>query len=432
MITPLFGLTATERVLPSLALDWTTGLPQDGVDVSRAGIATYIDNNGVLQDASADTQRIDYSTGVAGLLVEESRTNSLVNNTGNGAIVGAPGTLPTNWTISPSGLTREVVAVGNENGVEYVDVKISGTTTATNPTISFQSYSLITAAQNEQWAFSSWLKIVAGTTANIFGIVFLAQERTSTGTLTANLLSAILPISTALTRMSHVFTMTNASTQRLQPLLRFNVASGVAVDITLRIGLPQVEKGAFVTSVVKTSTTAVTRNADVATITGTNFSDWWNAGLGGILVKSLQNTVSGIRPTVQFDDTTADNFIVLRGNTTNPELYIKATTDQAQIDAGTIFANTAYRLAGSWATNSVAASVNSGTSVLDGSAIIPTVTQMRIGSDGTNYLNGTIQAIDYYDQALFPSKLQLLSATTGRKSVMNSIMGSVIKPIIRG
>jgi len=30
MIASLFGLTATERVLPRLALDKTTGLPQDG------------------------------------------------------------------------------------------------------------------------------------------------------------------------------------------------------------------------------------------------------------------------------------------------------------------------------------------------------------------------------------------------------------------
>jgi hypothetical protein len=192
------------------------------------------------------------------------------------------------------------------------------------------------------------------------------------------------------------------------------------------------QDGLFSTSYIPTEATAVTRNADVATMTGTNFSDWFKAGSGSIVVKASQRSISGIRPIVQLDDTTSDNFIVLRGNAANPELYIKATTDQAQIDAGTIAANTAYRLAGSWATNSVAASVNSGAAVLDGSATIPTVTQMRIGSDGTNYLNGWIERIEYYDTPSFPSELQLLSATTGRKSVMNSVMGSIFKPIIRG
>jgi electron transfer flavoprotein alpha subunit len=42
------------------------------------------------------------------------------------------------------------------------------------------------------------------------------------------------------------------------------------------------------------------------------------------LVRALPGTVSGTRPLAQVDDTTADNIIALRGNTTNPELYIRA------------------------------------------------------------------------------------------------------------
>jgi hypothetical protein len=77
-------------------------------------------------------------------------------------------------------------------------------------------------------------------------------------------------------------------------------------------------------------------------------------------------------------------------------LYIKPTTDQAQIDAGTIAANTPYDLFGVWNTDDCAAKVNNGTKVFDTSATIPTVTQMRIGSDGTNYLNGTLASVSYY------------------------------------
>jgi hypothetical protein len=80
MITPSYGLTATERVLPKLVLDWTTGVTQAGVSVSRAGVATFVGSNGLIQSASADTQRIDYVSGVAGVLVEESRTNLLLNS----------------------------------------------------------------------------------------------------------------------------------------------------------------------------------------------------------------------------------------------------------------------------------------------------------------------------------------------------------------
>ena len=188
----------------------------------------------------------------------------------------------------------------------------------------------------------------------------------------------------------------------------------------------QIEAGALATSYIPTAGSAVTRNADVATITGTNFSDFWRATRGGVLVRARQNIVTGTRPWVQFDDGTADNIIALRGNTTNPELYIKATTDQAQIDAGTIAANTSYRLAGTWGTDSCAASINSGTPVLDGAATIPTVNQARLGSDGTNYLNGWLESIEYYDTPPTNADLQVLSSTAGYRSMIRSMINPVL------
>ena len=111
------------------------------------------------------------------------------------------------------------------------------------------------------------------------------------------------------------------------------------------------------------------------------------------------STVSGIRPLVQFDDGTANEIIALRGNTTNPELYIvDGGTPQAQLDAGTIAANTAYSLTGWWDTNDCKARKDAGSVVIDTTAAIPTVTQARLGSDGTNYLNGTLATIKYYDK----------------------------------
>jgi hypothetical protein len=101
---------------------------------------------------------------------------------------------------------------------------------------------------------------------------------------------------------------------------------------------------------------------------------------------------------VQFDDGTANEIIALRGNVADPELYIvDGGAPQAQLDAGTIAANTAYSLTGWWATDDCKARQDSGAVVTDTTATIPTVTQMRIGSDGTNYLNGTIATIGYYD-----------------------------------
>jgi|694.fasta_scaffold02484_24 hypothetical protein len=410
MITPSFGLTATERVLPRFTLDWTTGSPQSGVDVDRAGVATYVDLNGVLQDASADTQRINYSTGIAGLLVEEARTNGLPNNTMQGAVVGTPGTIPTNWSLIPQGLTQEIVAVDTVNGVQYIDIKLSGTTTATNPNILFVGTTTVAALIGQTWTSSFYLAVVGGSLTNITAVLHVISERSAVGTLVANKNGTNIGATGVLTRSSFSTTLTGVTTAFIYSAVRLSITSGVAVDVTLRIGLPQLEQGEFATSVIKTSTVAVTRNADVATITGTNFSDWYIAGAGGVVVRVLPSTVSGTRPALQFDDATADEVIALRGNTTNPELLIvNGGSPQAQIDAGTISANTAYNLGAAWNTDNCAAAVNGGAAVTDTSATIPTVTQALLGSDGTNYLNGNIQTLRYWPQRIINAEVQAFS-----------------------
>ena len=184
----------------------------------------------------------------------------------------------------------------------------------------------------------------------------------------------------------------------------------------------QLEVGSEPTSYIPTTTAAVTRNADVATITGTAFSGLWRSGPGSILVRALPSTVSGTRPWVQVDDATADNIIALRGNTTNPELYIRAGgSDQATIDAGTISA-AAYRLAGAWQAGSAAASLNSGLAVNGAPASIPAVTQMRLGSDGTNYLNGHLQAVEYWPVRLSNAGLQTASSSAGYGGILAPVM----------
>jgi len=198
-------------------------------------------------------------------------------------------------------------------------------------------------------------------------------------------------IATATTTASVFFSVNNTSSLNTLSFTGDGV-SGIA------LWGAQHETGPLATSYIPTVASAVTRNADVATITGTNFSDFWQASKGSVLVRARPDTVSGTRPWVQFDDGTANEIIALRGNTTNPELYIvDGGTPQAQIDAGTIAANTDYSLTGWWAINDCKARLDSGAVVTDTSATIPTVTQARLGSDGTNYLNGHLASVSYYD-----------------------------------
>jgi hypothetical protein len=172
----------------------------------------------------------------------------------------------------------------------------------------------------------------------------------------------------------------------------------------------QAEIGSFPTSYIPTAATTVTRNADVAVMTGTNFSNWYTATTGASVVWSIPETATGTRPLIQFDDATTLKIISLRGNIADPELYIVDTgVAQAQIDAGTIVANTAYKLSGAWNTNDCAAAKDGGTVGTDVVATIPTPTQLRIGSDGTNYACSWIQKIMYWPQRLINAEVQAFS-----------------------
>ena len=172
----------------------------------------------------------------------------------------------------------------------------------------------------------------------------------------------------------------------------------------------QLEAASFATSYIPTVASQVTRTADVATMTGTNFSGWYTATTGAASVWAIPQTATGTRPLIQFDDTTANEIIALRGNVANPELYIiDGGAPQAQIDAGTIVADTAYKLSGAWNTNSCAAAQNGAAAVTDNTATIPTPTQLRIGSDGTNYASAIIQKIMYYPQRIIDAEVQAFS-----------------------
>jgi hypothetical protein len=173
----------------------------------------------------------------------------------------------------------------------------------------------------------------------------------------------------------------------------------------------QTETGSFATSYIPTVASQVTRSADVATMTGTNFSSWYNASEGSFVSQFTTSTISGARTVLDANDNTANESIRLRTMTADPFFTVTdGGVNQADIDAGTVAASTTYKMAGAYKVNDFATSIGGGTVGTDVSGTIPTVNQLQIGNSAAgNRLNGHIRTIAYYNTRLPDAQLQALT-----------------------
>ncbi len=398
---------------------------QSLVTFTRASSATYIDSAGTLQTAAVDVPRFDHNptTGESlGLLVEEQRTNSVTNNTMVGAVAGTPGTLPTGWGtfVSPTGLTRTIVGSGTVNGINYIDVRFNGTPSSTGEITLYLS-PVTTATLAQAWTATAWLSLAGGSTSNIGGISLRNFELNSGAYVREISTNFVSSISSDFVRRQNITTSFGASANQIQSVLSITAAAGgTPIDITLRIGLPQLEQGAFATSVILTDNTAPfgkTRNADVANITGTNFSSWYRQDEGTVFASAgVQDfTQTNFPRLFSLDRADAStNFIAaVRGSSTRRldySVFADAAGQAVGLNNGIApAANTTVNGAWVYKANDFIGATGGVLTNSDTSGSVPTLlTTLGIGMQGnaTLHYNGTIRRLTYWPVRLGNNVLQ--------------------------
>ena len=322
------------RAVPSLDLrfadnkslvDAVTGASL--VTFTRASTGTYVGSDGVLQTAATNEARFDHNptTGESlGLLVEEARTNLLLNSA----------------TLS----TQSVTVAAAANTLSFYG---TGTVTLTG---------VSTAGP------------LAGTGAN--------------------------------NRVSLTFTPT---------------VGVLILTVSGSVTNAQLEAGAFPTSYIPTTTATVTRAADVASITGSNFSSWYNQTEGTVFAEgAVPVGSSGQRALVSIDDGTTSERIQLGHNGTTAMQYLVVdggTTQFSPTVVGNSFPVGEYRkLAIAIKAADFAAITTPGTVATGSTGTMPTPTQLQIGfGPGRTQPNLPIKRLTYWLVRLPSTSLQAIT-----------------------
>lgn len=390
-----------------------------GVSFTRASTAWRFNSAGVLVPETTNTPRFQYdpvTLAPRGLLVEQARTNMLRNSVASGAVAGTPGTAPTNWLITSTGngITREIVGTGTEDGIEYLDVRYSGTALATGTIDIFGDQATQAAAlAGQTWTGGFFLRLMAGSWANTTPLLWMLERNSGGGVIGSTPTKSTIPTSAALKTQFYFQTHTLVEALAAYISQRFNASfsAGAVIDFTVRVGLPQLAQVAAVTMPIKTTgAAAVACAGDVVLVTNPQVL----ADQCYIVRGRTPTVLSGSPATIVFqvDDGTFNNRRAIYYF--NGRMYVLAVVGgvvQATLDLGAVANDTEFVIAARFANNNFAASMNGGAIVTDTSGANPLgLTTPRIGAVGaSNVWNSILPTLETRRTSI-DAELPLLAA----------------------
>jgi hypothetical protein len=399
----------------------------DLITFTRSTTATFVGSNGLIQSAAINAPRFDFDPATLaplGLLMEEQRVN-----------VGLYSAEFDNAIWFKSNMTVTANAVTSPDGTANADAFVEDTATSTHlisQAVTIADSTTFTVSCYVKAAGRSWIAVAAvdkgGTANRVWFNVSTGAQGTTNGTVSG--FSAV----NAGNGWYRIVVSASSATGGSGASIRINAGSADNTASYTGNGTAsfylygaQVEVGAFGTSYIPTVASTVTRAADLAVMTGTQFSPWYNQSEGTIITQFVATT-NGLNSTggnaflfaYDIDSAAATNsghsLILSAGygpgwNATTAVLGVA----QATLSGSMTLGNTSVRkIAYAYRTNDFAASANGGAATTDTSGTLPTNDRMAIGTQnagvGVNNFTGYMQRITYYPTRLTDAQLQALTA----------------------
>ena len=408
-------------IRPTLDLNFAATKTLDRrITFTRDGVGTFIDELGIIRYASNNVPRFDHdpTTGESlGLLIEESRSNSWTYSQPTSDIsFGSSATKTFNAATAPNGETEAFRITHNGSA--------GNSNWRATRAINFNA---------DEMVLSVWAKGNGGNNyflwsfQNLGGAIvragFKLEGDGETSIITDGNGGHTLQIEKYPDGWYRCIIIGNtdssgSTTQFLYTASNYSESSSISGGSTLLWGF-QLEEGAFATSYIPTSGTTVTRAADKAKITGTNFTDFFNQTEGTIKCSYwLGNDTTGLRVfQINDSDNSVIDIVAGSGSGSGGYGYIN-TGGVAQANGGQSSANDSYRntlhvTTLAYKENDVAGiNIKTGVLTTDTSAALDgaynRVTFYQ-GNGETAFLNGRIQQVSYYPKRLPNAQLQGLT-----------------------
>jgi hypothetical protein len=368
----------------------------------------------VLQTASAGQARFDHNPVTReslGFLAEEQRTNLVTYSAqfDNAAWTKTSISASANTVVSPDG-TISGDRLTEASGLSQKYIRTPNNFAAGAATVSVYVKCDLTSAQ----------RYICLEIYNVTDGVRRVFANPNTGTITlttattGSATSSISSVGNGWYRVSVSATMTATSSSYIYITNSSVSVSGYTGDeySGFFVWGAQLEAGAFATSYIPTVASSATRNADVADITDSNFTSWYNQGEGTVYVElasrspltGTQSVALNKYPTPwRIQAGTTGNYIFWYGIVA--EFYIGGSSGYNNIGTVPTGANK-FALGFSSTAGQAASSLNGSTAVSRTGALTGTATRFEIGVQ----LNGTISKIAYYRKRLTNSQLQNLTS----------------------
>ena len=353
-----------------------------------------------------DIPRIDYdaSGNPKGILIEEARTNLVVQSNDFSTQNAVRSTITDNSSTSPDGTVSaarfEDTATSGDHRLDFTTFTVTSGNTYT--------YSIFAKAAELDW-FRMWFSSDFGTQYANFNLS-TGSIGVTTGIISANIEQA----SNGFYRCSIVGTATStgSNNQRLQLGIGDNMISFTGDGASgIYIYGAQFEEGAFPTSYIGTSGASATRSADIASIDVDQFG--YNQKAGAVVVEvRAEDTDSSVGDVFfQLYDGTSQNSIRFDRYTGNFAIRVEddsVTQVEVPFPGTEPDTTTTYTVAAAYKLNDFAFIRSGSTLGTDTSGTVPDgITDVRISSGD---FNGHIKSIKYYPRRLSNAQLQELTS----------------------